>query len=105
MNSEIRKLLQDIKEQPAVYFGKKTFNGIIEHIEGYRHCMYVRDGVCPEGFYEFQKFVERYYDLNNNINTNRHWSDIIKFFNPSEECAFDEFYKLLDEFIEKGVPE
>jgi hypothetical protein len=98
MNGEIRKLLHDIKEQPAVYFGKKTFNGVSEHIQGYINCMYIRDGVYPECLQGFQEFVERHYDLHDNIHRNRHWSDIIKFFNPSEECAFDEFFKLLDEF-------
>ena len=61
--------------------------------------MSVRDGVCPEGFQKFQVFVEKYYDLHQNINTNRHWSDIIKFFNQNEEEAFDEFYRLLDDFL------
>ncbi len=101
MNTEISELLQDIKKRPAVYVGRKTFNGVSEHIEGYINCMYVRDGIYPECFQGFQEFIEKYYDLDNNVNTNRHWSDIIKFFNPSEEGAFEEFYMLIEKFTEE----
>jgi len=102
MNPEIIKFLHEIEERPGVFLGKKTLKGLCEYVEGYAHCMYTRDGVHPEWLQGgFQKFVEKHYDLHDNIHTNRYWPDIIQFFNPSEERAFDEFYELMDEFLKE----
>ena len=101
MHEEIQKLLDDIRYRPGVFLGKKTLNGLSSYVYGYIHCMHVRDNIEPKSFEGFQEFVEKHYDLHDNIHSNRHWSNIIEFFNPIEEEAFDEFYKLLDEFVKK----
>ena len=99
MNKEIYKLLIKIKEKPGVFFGKKSLNKLVDCVYGYVFCMYERDKIHPEFLPYFQEFIEKEYNLNKNIYVFRHWSDIILFVTPTEEEAFDEFYKMVERYL------
>ena len=88
--------MQDLRKRPGVYLGKKTLDGVASLIGGYILCMYERDGVHPEFLTYFQDFVVKHYGIQEHAW--QHWTDIIRFFNPTEEDAFDEFYMLVDEY-------
>ena len=98
MSENISKLLADMKRRPGVYFGKKSLERLATFLSGYMCCVSERDGVTSEYLPGFQEFIaERY-----NIRSAHHWSEIIRFFCTTDEEAFDEFYKLLDEFIKNN---
>jgi len=63
-------------------------------INGYKnHNSYdVNANDCLDGFNQY--VAERY-----KMDTDHNWSSIIQFFYETEKDAFDEFYKLLDEFM------
>ena len=91
-------LLDDLRKRPLPLIGKKSLDRLTACLSGYIYCIYEKEGRVLEVLPGFQEFVERHYNLHNNIYVFRHWTDIICFFTATEEDAFDEFYKLLDEF-------
>ena len=94
MPEYIKKLLEDMRKRPGVYFGKKSLDRLATFLSGYRCCVLERDGEAPSDLPGFQEFVaERY-----NIQSAHHWSDIIQFYCSTEEEAFDTFFELIDEF-------
>ena len=65
--------------------------------------MFEIEGTYPILIPEFQEFVTEHYHLSQYFS--RHWSEIILFFESSEEKAFDKYYELLDlYFEEKWLP-
>lgn len=89
-------LLQKIRVSPGLYIGSSSLTRLHAFIDGYtyRDCLdNANSGNCLDGFREF---VAAKYDMN----TDHGWSDFIQFFNINDEQkAFNEFYRLLDEFI------
>jgi len=94
MRKDVKKLLSDMKNRPGVYFGKKSLDRLSTFLSGYICCVSERDGEIGEYLPGFQEFISERY----NIRSTHHWSEIIQFYCSTEEEAFDEFYKLLDEF-------
>jgi len=104
MTRTFEELLQDIKNRPGVYLGKKKLDGLATFLSGYMCCLNDRNIVDYGNLKGFQEFIEKHYELQDNVKVCRHWSDIISFFNETEEEAFDEFYVLLEQFQkEKNV--
>ena len=98
---ELNKLLLDIKERYGLYIGKKSLDRLTTFINGYMHCMFMRDGDCPPFLPNFQEFIADRYG----IQSSHHWSSIIQFHSIYEEDAFDQFYELLDEFSKTTYPQ
>ena len=94
MSENIKKLLNDMRIRPGVYFGKKSLDRLTAFLSGYMCCVHERDGGSTVYLPGFQEFVSERY----NIKSAQHWSNIITFFSSTEEDAFDLFYELLDEF-------
>lgn len=95
---KVKKLLEDIKSRPGVYFGEKSIRNLTHLLSGY--FMGINEFLNTPAILlnNFQQFVENYY----NIKTFRHWSDIILFHSATEEDAFDKFFELSDEFEKSG---
>lgn len=89
-------LLQKIRVRPGLYIGRPSLTLLHGFIIGYiyRDCLdNANSGNCLDGFREF---VAARYEMN----TDHGWADFIQFFNINDEQeAFNEFYRLLDEFI------
>lgn len=99
MDEKLLEFLNFLQKSYGAYIGKKNLERLITFISGYIHGVYVERGIRLQFLPGFQKFVENYYDLKDNIHVFRHWSGIISFFNSTEDEAFDEFYILLNEFL------
>jgi len=118
VNQELRKFENEIKGTPGVFIGKKSLHDFAIYISGYAQCLAKpiyekirerRENGEEIGYGDFnktfQKFIEKYYDLNENEHLlSTHWSEIIRFFTPSDEAAFDEYFRLMEEY-EKTIKE
>ena len=92
---DVLKLLYKIKKVPGMYLGKKSLMYLYFYIQGY--CM--RKGEETNEHHAilpgFNKFIHERYG----INSTHSWADIITFFEGTDEEAFDEFYVLLEKFL------
>lgn len=89
----VKRVLNNIRQRPGVYFGTKALEPLADFISAYALCYrhYVEDiGECFPGF---QDFVQVRYG----VQESQHWSEIICRFSKSDSEAFDTFFKLLDE--------
>jgi len=85
----------DIKKCPGLFIGKPSLQRLYAYIGGFVHSESIHDSYS-EYLDGFQEYISEYYALN----TDHNWANIIEFFNPIEEEAFDKFYELLDKFYE-----
>ena len=99
MDNRIIIMLQKLHDRPGVYIGRKSLERLTTFISGYIQCLYDIEGSCPDFLPGFQKYIEARYGLKDNIFIFRHWSEIISFFNATEDEAFDEFYELLKQYL------
>lgn len=95
MQQIILKRLYEIKERPGMYLGQKSLMYLFFYMTGYqcRECE-IRNGtecLLPG----FQEFVQDRYG----VKSPHGWAYIIKFYEITEEAAFDRFYVLLEEFL------
>lgn len=95
MRQTILKRLYEIKERPGMYLGQKSLMYLFFYMTGYQ-CREneIRNGhdcLLPG----FQEFVQERY----NVKSTHSWASIIKFYETTEEVAFDKFYVLLEEFL------
>jgi len=92
-------LLRRIKTCPNKYIRNKSLNELHAMIGGYLYRQYELDGDLEKlnYFNGFQQYVQDKYE----VSSAQSWSRIIEFFSVSNDDAFDDFYALLDEYIEK----
>lgn len=103
---DLIELLYKIRKKPLLYFGGRR---TLAHLE-YFICGFVtgRKGTnkqidertnwfCPSNG-DFQSFVVKKYQ----ITISQSWCTIIEFHSSSENEAFDLFFKLLDEFLQRS---
>lgn len=101
-NDKLYVLLQDIRERPELYLGKKSVERLCHFINGYReHETYTVDTVKNDWMYDLKRYIEGYY----NLNTDHNWSSLMQFFSNTEEEAFDKFYEFFDEFWKNKTKE
>ncbi|MNG06647.1 hypothetical protein D3C84_899030 [compost metagenome] len=88
--------LQQIKQKPALYLGKKSLPLLQAYLNGY--VAHHNDTSGEENYFflpELRDYISDHY----NINTTHSWSDLITFFSTNDNDAFDKFYELLDDFF------
>ena len=95
MTEKIIKVLNEVKERPGVYIGKKSLERLAMYITGYVSCMVELTGETTNFLIDIQEYVANHY----NINSDQYWVDIIRFYTLSEDEAYDKFYELLYEFL------
>ncbi len=93
----IEDALLKVRENPIKYIGKKSLKRLDLFMLGYSLCQTEREGTSQNFVGEFQTFIEKKYNIIESIRFSR----IIQNYSISDECAFDIFYELLDEFYEK----
>lgn len=86
-----------IRENPIKYIGKKSMKRLDLFILGYTLCQTEKEDIHQDFVGEFQNFIEKKYT----IMESKRFSKIIQSYSTSDECAFDNFYELLDEFFAK----
>lgn len=100
---DLVKLLYEIRKKPVLYFGgRRTLAHLSKFIFGF---VTGREGTNKEidanwfspSNGSFQDFVVKRYQ----ITLTQSWCNIIEFHSSSDNEAFELFFKLLDEFLEK----
>ncbi|MFB9275597.1 hypothetical protein [Cohnella cellulosilytica] len=92
--------IQQIRQNPIIHLGKRSLHLLKAYLDGYiEYHNEISDK--PDYFFlpKFQEFVQERY----NISTTHNWVSLISFYSSSEENAFDNFYKLLDEFFSENA--
>lgn len=93
----IENVLTAIRENPNKYIGKKSLKLLDLFICGYLLSERVEKGYV-DYFSGFQEFVQEKY----HISSAKSYAEIIRFCVATDSIAFDEFYKLLKEFNNRG---
>ena len=90
----------EIKKKPLMFLGTISLTKLKSFMDGYMNCLYEITGKYDLGkFQGFREWIEyRYFHRR----INRNWAQIICFFSDSEEKAFWEFYRLLEEYTTKS---
>lgn len=102
--------LQSIRKQVIYRIREKSLERLYYYVKGYcdREVNTADRRMCDmlmliDDF--FLDFVCSYYDIKDEINHGKHWSEIITEKNISHEEAFDKFYVLFDDFLDKNWTE
>ncbi|MFD0675196.1 hypothetical protein [Cohnella sp. GCM10027633] len=92
------KKLQQIKQKPALYIGKKSLPLLRAFLDGYiEYHNETNEPNEPNNFFisEFNEYLQRRF----NVSRSHGWVEIIIFFSINEDAAFDAFFLLLDDFF------
>ena len=98
MMLDLYDLIHNIQKRPAMYLGRSTISNLRTFIAGYsfaRRQMQIPQTTQEQEFSNFQTWIQQKY----NVAYNQTWDQIILFFSKDENSAFEEFFKLFDEFI------
>lgn len=94
-------LLEKIKIKPALYLGKTSITDLRMFIVGYRFAraeMGISNSEAESDFYKnFQPWLQNRLS----IRTVNAWDKIILLTSIDEKAAFDYFFQLLDEFLQR----
>ncbi len=94
-------LLEKIKRKPALYLGKTSITDLRMFIVGYRFAraeMGISNSEAESDFYKnFQPWLQNRLS----IRTVNAWDKIILLTSIDEKAAFDYFFQLLDEFLQR----
>ncbi|APW59086.1 hypothetical protein [Paludisphaera borealis] len=96
-------LLESVRERPGIYLGHKSLQRFDSWLHGYRHARWglgIAQTSEEQEFDEFDAFVQRKYDWRDVGG----WAAKIAYYHCDDADAFDEFFKLLDEFREENRP-
>ena len=97
--NNLYKLLQKIKENPALYLGKPSITCLRSFLDGYLDARFDlgldREGSGIEGFQEWIQTREK-------TTLSQSWAGIILFTSGNERSAFYNFFKLFDEFLKRN---
>jgi hypothetical protein len=100
MNS-LFPLLEKIKTKPGLYIGKASIADLRMFIVGYRFARSEAKLSLTEAENDFYKNFQPWLQLRLNVRTSNAWDKIILFTVPNEQQAFDYFFQLLEEFLER----
>ncbi len=91
---KMKDLMVQIRNRPEIYIGEKSFTRLIAFIRGYEYCQrkYILESSVLSGFDEY---VHNRYDLSNFISNDLE-KDILLFAAFRESQAFDNFFKLYE---------
>ncbi|MBS3028595.1 hypothetical protein MEN41_13510 [Dolichospermum sp. ST_con] len=97
---DLYDLIRNIQKRPAMYLGRATIANLRTFLAGY--CFARRQTAIPQTqqeqeFSGFQNWVQQKY----NVTSHQTWDQIILFFSKDENTAFEEFFKLFDEFTQQ----
>jgi len=103
MDKRLINLLKLLQLKCGVLIGQKSLDRLITFVDGYIYCTNEQENVHLNFLTGFQEYIEKYYDMHDNIHLFHNWSEIICFFNATEEEAFDAFYKHMNLFLKETI--
>ncbi|MBE9227377.1 hypothetical protein IQ264_18270 [Phormidium sp. LEGE 05292] len=98
---DLYNLIEKIKKAPSMYLGRRSIICLQAFLSGYSVAKY---GLGEEptqqerDFMEFPEWIRKKF----NVQTSQSWANIILFYSEDESKALDEFFRLLDEFINRN---
>ncbi|HAT16129.1 MAG TPA: hypothetical protein DCS91_23595 [Microcoleaceae bacterium UBA11344] len=95
-------LLQRIKQRPGMYLGKCSISRLRAFLNGYemaRAELGLPDTEQQQQLDGFQEWIQERYK----ITSSHGWDSIILFFSADERDALDNFFKLLEEFLNRDL--
>lgn len=95
MNNDILNVIYEIKAKPGLYLTTQTIGALKNFLVGWisrEPNNVTNDNIINE----FQIWLEEKYILK----STQSWDRIIYFYSKDEYNAFNQFYQLLDEFLE-----
>lgn len=92
---EVIKLILKFREENSekIWYGDKKLINMRIFFKGYLHQEKI------EFLPGFDKYVKKYFHLDDNENIWQDWVKIINFFGCNDEVAFEYFYEILDLYI------
>ena len=99
--STLFNLLEKIKIKPALYLGTTSITHLRMFILGYRFARSEMGMTNTEAETDFYKSFQPWLQNRLSIRTVNAWDKIILLTCINEKAAFDYFFQLLDEFLER----
>lgn len=93
------EMMLEIKKRPGLYLGCKSFDRFNYFMFGYDLMIDSLNISGLEMLKNFDAFVKEKYHLEK---ANQNWIKIIEFMSVTDEGAFENFFLLLDEYLEKN---
>lgn len=100
--SDLFELLRQIKNKPGLYIGSPSISNLFMFLNGYRFArrqMNLAVSVQEQEFQEFQPWLQEKLALK----STHAWSQLILLHSIDERDAFDRFFVLLDEFLQRDL--
>ena len=97
------ELLARIQKKPGMYIGSRSISNLFMFLCGYQHArdlLEIPVTEQEEEFAEFQPWLQKRFALN----TSASWAKIILFYSTDESHAFETFFDLREEFINRKYP-
>ena len=97
------QLLDKIKTRPALYIGKRSIFSLQAFLDGYTFaCRQLAIPITEQEqeFAEFQNWIEKQF----NRPSSKSWARIILFDSEDESQAFDTFFELFEDFLQRESP-
>ena len=92
------KLINKIKQRPALYLGKCSLSQLQSFLDGYTFALRQANIPVSQEEQEFEKFQE-WIEVKFSQSSTQSWSRIILFDSEDERDALEKFFELFDEFI------
>lgn len=96
------EILEKIRFKPGMYIGRASVSDLFMFLVGYKTAR--RElGIKPS--VEEMEFAEHFHDWlqqRYKVRTSNSWANIILLFTRDEKDAFEQFFKLLDEFKQRS---
>lgn len=99
--NDITKLIIEIKNnnKEIECYGKYSLNYLMLFVVGYTYKLWKKGEENIEFLPGFDQFILKHYELDKNYKIFQNKIDIINFFSHSEEEALNNFYDLLEKFL------
>lgn len=94
-------LIEKIKKAPSMYLGRHSIICLQAFLSGYSVAKYELGEQPTNEDLDFSSFPE-WIRKKFNVQTSQSWANIILFYSEDESKALDNFFKLLDEFINRN---
>ena len=91
------EVLELLRNKPAMYLGRKSLHDLRSWLDGFQYAIFINDGTALKmdvDLSAFDTFIQDHYDWHDVGG----WSAKIMYYNRIDTEAFDEFFKLYDEF-------